>query len=88
VAIGAVVVIVIGLLVYGFWPEAVPVTVDQATRDSLRVTVEEEGQTRLRERYVVSAPTTGYLKRVPGEAGDSVARDEVPAQLATLPSTI
>jgi HlyD family secretion protein len=87
VAIGAVVVIVIGLLVYGFWPEAVPVTVDQATRDSLRVT-EEEGQTRLRERYVVSAPTTGYLKRVPGEAGDSVARDEVLAQLATLPSTI
>jgi HlyD family secretion protein len=88
VAIGAVVVVVVGLLVYGFWPEATAVSVAEATRDSLRVTVEEEGQTRLRERYVVSAPTTGYLKRVPGEAGDSVAQDEVLAQLATLPSKV
>jgi HlyD family secretion protein len=88
VAIGAVVVVVLALLVYGFWPEATPVSVEEATRDSLRVTVEEEGQTRLRERYVVSAPTTGYLRRVPGTAGDRVARDEVLARLATLPSKV
>lgn len=87
-AIGLVVLLVLGLLVYGFWPEATPVTVEQVTRDSMRVTVEEEGQTRLRERYVVSAPTTGYLKRVPGEAGDSVRQDEVLAQLATLPAKV
>ena len=88
VAIGAVVVVALALLVYGFWPEATPVSVEEATRDSLRVTVEEEGQTRLRERYVVSAPTTGYLRRVPGTAGDPVARDEVLARLATLPSKV
>lgn len=88
VAIGAVVVLVVGLLAYGYWPEATPVTVEQATRDSLRVTVEEEGQTQLRERYVVSAPTTGYLKRVRGAAGDSVTQDEVLARLATLPSGV
>ena len=88
VAIGAGVVVALALLVYGFWPEATPVSVEEATRDSLRVTVEEEGQTRLRERYVVSAPTTGYLKRVPGEAGDSVAHNEVLARLATLPSKV
>jgi HlyD family secretion protein len=88
VAIGAVVVVALALLVYGFWPEATPVSVEEATRDSLRVTVEEEGQTRLRERYVVSAPTTGYLKRVPGEAGDSVRQNEVLARLATLPSKV
>lgn len=88
VAIGAVVVVVLALLVYGFWPEATPVSVEEATRDSLRVTVEEEGQTQLREEYVVSAPTTGYLKRVPGEAGDSVRQNEVLARLATLPSKV
>lgn len=88
VAIGAGVVVALALLVYGFWPEATPVSVEEATRDSLRVTVEEEGQTRLREEYVVSAPTTGYLRRVPGEAGDSVAQDEVLARLATLPSKV
>lgn len=88
VTIGAVLVLVIGVLAYGFWPEATAVTVERATRDSLRVTVEEEGQTRLRDRYVVSAPTTGYLKRVPGTAGDSVAQGEVLARLATLPSAV
>ena len=88
VAIGAVVVLVLGLLVYGFWPAATPVSIDEVTRDSLRVTVEEEGQTQLRERYVVSAPTTGYLKRVPGEAGDAVRRGEVLARLATLPAKV
>ena len=88
VAIGAVVVVALALLVYGFWPEATPVSVEEATRDSLRVTVEEEGQTQLHEEYVVSAPTTGYLKRVPGEAGDSVRRNEVLARLATLPSKV
>ena len=88
VAIGAGVVVALALLVYGFWPEATPVSVEEATRDSLRVTVEEEGQTQLREEYVVSAPTTGYLKRVPGEAGDSVRQNEVLARLATLPSKV
>ena len=88
VAIGAVVVLVLGLLVYGFWPAATPVSIDEVTRDSLRVTVEEEGETQLRERYVVSAPTTGYLKRVPGEAGDAVRRGEVLARLATLPAKV
>ena len=88
VAIGAVVVLLIGVLVYGFWPAATPVSIERVTRDSLRVTVEEEGQTQLRERYVVSAPSTGYLKRVPGEAGDAVQRGEVLARLATLPSKV
>ena len=88
VAIGAVVVLVLALLVYGFWPAATPVTVETAMRDSLRVTVEEEGETRLRNRYVVSAPTTGYLQRVPGTAGDTVAQGEVVARLATLPAKV
>lgn len=88
VAIGAVVVLLIGLLAYGFWPQATPVTIERATRDSLRVTVEEEGRTQLRDRYVVSAPTTGYLRRVPGDAGDSVRAGAVVARLATLPAKV
>ena len=88
VAIGVVVVLLLGLLVYGFWPAATPVTIEEVSRDSLRVTVEEEGQTQLRERYVVSAPTTAYLKRLPGEAGDAVRTGDVLARLATLPSKV
>jgi HlyD family secretion protein len=88
IVIAGVLVVVVAGLVYGFWPEATPVTIEQATRDSLRVTVEEEGRTRLREPYVVSAPTTGYLKRVPGAAGDTVRAGQVLARLATLPSKV
>lgn len=88
VAIGVLVVVILVLLAYGFWPEATPVTVERVVRDSLRVTVEEEGETQLRDRYVVSAPTTGYLLRVPGAEGDTVAQNEVLARLATLPSKV
>lgn len=81
-------VFVIGLLVYGFWPEPTLVTVEHAHRDSLRITVEEEGRTELRERYVVSAPSTGYLRRVPGDAGDAVSKGDGVARLAALPSKV
>lgn len=86
--IGAIVVLVLALLVYGFWPSATPVTIERVTRDSLRVTVEEEGRTRLVEPYVVSAPSTGYLQRVPWSVGDSVKQDATLAQLATRPAPV
>ncbi len=88
VAIGVGVVLVIGFLIYGFWPSATPVTVEEVTRDSLRVTVEEQGRTQLRERYVVSAPATAYLKRVSGAAADPISEGEVLARLATRPSNV
>jgi HlyD family secretion protein len=45
------------------------------------VTVEEEGKTRLRDRFVVSAPIAGYARRVGLEVGDPVAKGQT---LATL----
>ena len=43
-----------------------PVEVDVASvsRGRLAVTLDEEGETRVRERYVVSAPVAGRLKRM------------------------
>ena len=63
--------IVVGLG-YAFWPE--PVDVDLATvdRGMIRVTVDEDGKTRIREKYVVSAPLAGRLLRINIEAGDPV----------------
>lgn len=87
-AIGMAVLGVLAVLAYGFWPEALPVTGATVRADSLRVTVEEEGQTRLKDAYVVSAPATGYLQRIRLEAGDSVAQGDVLARLATLPAQV
>lgn len=64
-------------LVYGFMPRAVPVDVAEVTRAPLAVTVEEEGKTRVRERYVVSAPVAGFVRRSTLKAGDAVAAGQV-----------
>ncbi len=64
-------------LVYGFMPRAVPVDVAEVTRGPLTVTVEEEGKTRVRERYLVSAPVAGFARRIDLKAGDAVAAGQV-----------
>ena len=60
-----------------------PVTVETGavTRGPLRVTIDEEGATRVRSRYVVSAPITGRLARPAVDAGDLVAAGAVVARL-------
>lgn len=57
---------------YGLWPRPIGVDAGSVTRGGLQVVVEEEGMTRVRERYVVSAPVAGYARRVTLEVGDTV----------------
>jgi HlyD family secretion protein len=66
----------VALVAWAFWPAAVPVDVAPVTRGTLRVTVDDEGETRVRHRYVVSAPVPGRLLRVALEPGDPVRADE------------
>ena len=68
----ATVAVVAGALAIGFMPRAVPVDVAEVRRAPLAVTVEEEGKTRVRERYLVSAPVAGYVRRSGLKAGDTV----------------
>lgn len=70
--------VLIALIVVGLWPRATPVESGLVTRGPLVVTVDEEGMTRVRNRYVISAPVAGQLRRIdwkPGavvEAGQTV----------------
>ncbi|MDO8959607.1 MAG: HlyD family efflux transporter periplasmic adaptor subunit [Rhodocyclaceae bacterium] len=68
-------------LLYGFMPRAVPVDAFTAVRGPLVVSVEEEGKTRVLERYVISSPVSGYLRRIDLKVGDPVERDQVLAVL-------
>lgn len=68
-------------LVYGFLPRPVPVDVFAAFKGPLAVTVEEEGKTRVMERYVVSAPMSGYARRIGLKVGDPVKRGQIVALL-------
>lgn len=58
------------------WPAPVPVDVMPSTRGPLSVTVDDEGETRVRHRYVVSAPLSGRVLRLELEPGDPVARGQ------------
>ncbi len=66
---------VIAGIVYGFWPQPIEVDLAEVTKGPMRVTVNEEGKTRIRERYVVSAPLAGALLRVQLKAGNPVKAD-------------
>lgn len=70
-----------GGLVYGFMPRAVAVDVTPVKKGPLAVTIEEEGKTRVMERYVVSAPMSGYARRIDLQVGDAVKRGQVIAQI-------
>jgi HlyD family secretion protein len=69
---GAMAVIVLGGLVVALLPQPVPVDLAAARRGPLRVTLDHEGRTRVRQRYVVSAPVPGRLLRIQLEPGDRV----------------
>ncbi len=58
-------------------PQAVTVDVAPVVRGRFEFTVEEDGKTRVRERYTVSAPLEGTLERIRLKAGDPVERDMV-----------
>ena len=53
-----------------------PVDVAAAVRGPLRVTLDHEGRTRVRERYVVSAPLAGRVLRIELRPGDRVAANQ------------
>jgi HlyD family secretion protein len=55
-----------------FWPRPVVVDIVAAERGALVVTVDDEGETRVRDVYVVSAPVTGRMRRIELRAGDAV----------------
>jgi HlyD family secretion protein len=72
-------------LVYTLRPTPVPVEVTAAGRGPLRVTIDEEGRTRVRDRYVVVAPVAGRMARIALDEGAAVTRGMAVAQLSAAP---
>ena len=63
------------------WPTAVQVDVAAVSTGPLVVTVDEEGVTRVRDRFVVSAPVSGRVLRIELDPGDCVTRGQVVARM-------
>jgi HlyD family secretion protein len=71
----------IALLAWAFSPRPVEVEATSAATGRFELTVDEDGRTRLPDRYIVSAPLAGRLARITLREGDTVAAGDPVATL-------
>ena len=76
---------VVALLTLWLRPTPIRVDVAKTTRGPIRVTVDGEGKTRVRDRYVVATPVAGRLRRIGLRRGDAVEQGQLIAQIEPLP---
>ncbi len=81
-------IVVVGGIIYGFMPKPIPVDTAKVFRGPMRVTVEEEGKTRVKDRFVVSAPVAGFMKRIAINEGDVVRKGQILVELEPLRSDL
>jgi HlyD family secretion protein len=72
----AVALLVAAAAAWALWPRPIPVDVAVIDRRAIDVTVEDEGVSRIREVYTVSAPISGRLLRLSLDPGDKVTADK------------
>jgi HlyD family secretion protein len=78
--------LIIAALGYGFRPQPRLVDTASASREPMRVSIEEEGKTRVMDRYEVDAPVAGTTCRVDLDVGDPVSKGQVLTTLKPLES--
>jgi HlyD family secretion protein len=84
-ALALVAVLALSGLLWLLRPSPVRVELGGVERGPLEVIVDEEGRTRVRQRYVVAAPVTGRLERIALDEGDAVAAGAVVARVSPAP---
>jgi HlyD family secretion protein len=90
ISLRRILIVLVGLVLAGavlalVMPRPLVVDVARVATGRFELTVEEDGRTRVRERFVVSAPLQGRLLRIEIEAGDPVARGELLAVIVPTP---
>ena len=73
------------LLWFLFSPDPITVELTSVTQGPLQVTVNNQGQVRLHDKYIVAAPVAAELGRIEWHDGDAIKRGEMVATLSPLP---
>ncbi len=81
----AVLLIVVALIALALRPASIEIDLAQVDRGPMQVTLDEEGETRVRDRYVISAPVSGRVLRIELEPGDPIAEKAVLATFQPAP---
>ena len=81
-------VLIIALLAWGFRAQPVLVETIAAKRSPLTIAIEEEGRTRVIDRYIISAPVDGVACRMHLKVGDDVEQDQILLGITPLASEV
>ena len=79
---------VAALAAWSFRPRPVPVETKVVGLALFEATVDEEGRTRVRDRFTVSAPAAGRLERIALQAGDAVEAGDLLAVIRPAPPAL
>ena len=71
-----IVIVLVAGTAWALWPRPVSVEIAAVERRDVEIAIEEEGKSRIREVFTVSAPVAGQLERLQLHAGDIVAGGE------------
>lgn len=71
----------VAALVYAFRSQPTLVETSRVSRGPLSVSVDEDGETRIRDRYTITTPVDGRIRRVLLEEGDSIRAGAVIAHI-------
>ncbi len=88
VVIGSGLVVAAAVVAWTAMPGAVPVETAAVTKGRFVATVDDDGKTRVRQRYVVAAPLAGRLDRIRFKVGDQVKSDDVIATITPGPAPL
>lgn len=86
--IALITILLTGLIIWGFWPKPIRVEVLPASYAPLTITIEEEGRTRVIDRYSLAAPVNGVTCHQQLKVGDSVTQGQILLTITPLASQV
>ena len=84
----ALILLIIAALVLGLRPQPILVEVSQVQQAPMQVTIDEEGKSRVKDRYIISAPVAGFVRRIELDVGDTLKQGSLVTELEPLRSDV
>ena len=84
-AIAVVLILIAAVVAYALRPDVLDAETARVARGPMKVTIDEEARTRVRNRFVIAAPVSGRLQRLTLREGDAVNPGQVVAWIAPMP---
>ena len=88
IAIAAGIIVIAAAAAWAVMPGAVPVETAPVRKGKFVASVDEDGKTRVRERYIVAAPLAGRLGRIRFKVGDPIKVDDAVATITPSPAPL